>query len=45
MLQNGQGGIGWAGLDVVCEYLGIVDVEGLIDRLRVIGAYKPPKEK
>jgi hypothetical protein len=34
----------WAGLDMVCEYLGITDIEGLLDRIRIIAAYKPPKD-
>lgn len=35
----------WAGFDLVREYLGIADVEGLMDRLRVIAAYRAPKEE
>lgn len=44
LLHNGQGAIQWGGFDLVREYLGISDVEGLMDRLRVIAGYKPPKE-
>jgi len=44
LLHNGSGAIQWQGLDLVREYLGIDDVEGLMDRLRIISAYKPPKD-
>ena len=44
MLADGQGGIGWAGLDVVCAHLGVADVGDLIDRLSVIKAHRPDKE-
>lgn len=40
MLQNGQGGFDWAGLDVVVELLGIADVAGLVNRLMVIKMHK-----
>lgn len=36
LLNNGMGGLDWAGLPIVCEYLGTDDPEGLIDRLGVI---------
>jgi hypothetical protein len=36
LLSNGSGGLDWAGLDLVCSYLGIDDVEGLMQRLQVI---------
>lgn len=42
MLTNGMGGIDWAGLPVAVAYLGVDDVEGLIDRLMVIKQHKPP---
>lgn len=44
MLANGAGGIDWAGFDFACEYLGVVDVEGVVCRLNAIRTYKPPKE-
>lgn len=43
-LANGQGGLDWAGLPLVCEWLGVEDVEGLLERLAVIRAHKPPEE-
>jgi hypothetical protein len=43
MLANGMGGCDWAGLPYVVAYLGVQDVEGLLDRLRVIKLHRPPK--
>lgn len=43
LLSNGMGGLDWAGLEVVCAYLGITDVEPLIHALGVIKAHQPPK--
>lgn len=42
-LSNGHGGIDWAGLPMVCAYVGIEDIEGLMDRLEVIRSHKPPE--
>lgn len=44
MLSNGMGGMDWAGLQLAVAMFGIVDVEGLIDRLLLIKAYKPPEQ-
>ena len=44
-LRNGMGGLDWAGLPVVCELLGVQDVDGLMRRLLVIKCYEPPKEE
>ena len=44
LLSNGMGGIDWAGLPLVCEWLGVSDVDGLLHRLSVIKAHKPPEE-
>ena len=41
---NGMGGIDWGAVPFACEYLGISDVEMLVERLLVIKAYKPPKD-
>ncbi len=41
MLGNGMGGIDWAGLDVVCAWLGITDIEGLMARLNIIKHHEP----
>lgn len=39
MLADANHGIDWAGLPLAVEYLGVRDVEALIDRLLVIRAY------
>lgn len=36
LLANASGGLDWAGLPVVCEWLGVQDVDGLLWRLSVI---------
>jgi hypothetical protein len=41
MLNNGHGGIDWAGLPMVCQWLGVTDVDGLLHRLRVIKTHRP----
>jgi hypothetical protein len=44
LLANGMGGLDWAGLPLVCEWLGVDDVDGLLLRLSVIKAHKPPDD-
>jgi hypothetical protein len=44
-LANGMGGLDWAGLPVVAELLGVVDVEALIHRIQIIRQHKPADEK
>jgi hypothetical protein len=39
-LNNGNGAIDWAGLETVCTYLGVEDVDGLISRLLTIKMHK-----
>lgn len=39
-----MGGIDWSGLPLVCTWLGVQDVEGLLHRIEVIQAHKPPEE-
>lgn len=36
LLSDGTGGIDWSGMPLVCEYLGVDDVDGLIGRLQAI---------
>lgn len=36
LLATSTGGIDWAGLPVVVEWLGITDVEGLLARIEII---------
>ncbi len=44
-LSNGMGGMDWAGLPVMCEWLGIQDVDGLMLRLTTIKTHRPPKSE
>lgn len=39
-----MGGLDLAGLPLVVELLGVVDVEALLDRLLTIKTHKPPKD-
>lgn len=41
LLNNGQGAIDWAGLDLVAALLGVQDIEALINRLLIIKSHKP----
>jgi hypothetical protein len=43
MLSNGQGGLDWAGLALVCAHLGIDDPAELIDRLAIIKCHRPDR--
>jgi hypothetical protein len=40
-----MGGMDWDGLPLVCEMLGITDVEALIWRMQVIKNYKPTENQ
>jgi hypothetical protein len=40
-LSNGMGGIDWAGLPLVVELLGVIDIEMLLHRLLVIRSHTP----
>lgn len=44
LLANGSGGIDWAGLPVICAYLGITDVEPLIHAIGVIKSHRPASD-
>jgi len=44
LLKTGTGGINWAGLPLVAGWLGIQDIDGLLDRIAVIALYKPSQE-
>lgn len=44
MLGNGMGGIDWAGFPLVCEWLGVVDVDSLMHRIGIIKAHRTPDE-
>jgi hypothetical protein len=45
MLSNGSGGLDWSGFDLAVAKFGIEDVDGLIERLHVIKAHRPPDEE
>jgi hypothetical protein len=40
-----MGGVDWAGLPFVVEHLGVVDVGALIEAMKTIKSYQPPKEE
>ena len=42
LLADGQGGLNWAGLELVAAWLGVDDLDGLLQRLQVIKLHKPP---
>lgn len=44
LMANGMGGIDWAGLPLLCGWLGVRDVEGLMQRLVVIRMHAPSKK-
>lgn len=41
LLANGTGGYDWSGLPLLVDWLGVTDVEGLLQRLAVIRTHKP----
>jgi len=45
IIKNGQGGLDFAGLPLVCEWLGVGDVAGLLQRLVVIKTYRKPADR
>lgn len=45
MLANGMGGLDWAGLPLAVALFGINDVDGLLHRLQVIKAHRPPGDR
>jgi hypothetical protein len=42
-LHNGQGGMDWGGLPIVAAWLGVRDVDGLLQRLVLIKNHRPPE--
>ena len=44
LLANGMGGFDWAGLPLLCGWLGVQDIEGLMDRLQVIKLHRKRKD-
>ena len=45
MLANGMGGIDWAGLPLACAWLGVRDVDGLLQRLLIIKTHDPKRNQ
>jgi hypothetical protein len=45
MTANGMGGMDWSGFPLMCEWLGVQDVEAVLHRLLIIKSHKPPKER
>lgn len=45
LLHNGMGGIDWAGIPLVCAYLGVTQIEPFVDALQVLLTYEPPSDK
>jgi hypothetical protein len=43
MLANGMGGIDWAGLPMACAWLGVRDVDALLQRLLLIKTHDPKR--
>jgi len=43
MLSTKQGSIDWAGLQFVCDLLGVQDVDLLVRHLMTIKYHKPPE--
>ena len=41
LLATGTGGLDWAGLPAVAEWLGVTDLDGLLTRLEVIKMHRP----
>lgn len=44
MTRNGMGGLDWSGVAMLAAWVGIADIDGLLNRLSVIVNYRPPKE-
>ena len=44
LMANGAGGIDWAGLPLLAGWMGVQDVDGLMQRLVAIRMHRPAKE-
>lgn len=42
-LQNGMGGVDWAGLPWMADLYGVEDLDDITERLIVIKTHEPPK--
>lgn len=45
MVSNGMGGIDWGAVPFACDYLGVEDVDVIVERLLVIKSHKPKDER
>ena len=45
LLANGMGGLDWAGLPVIAEWLGVQDMDDLLHRLAVIKAHRSAADR
>jgi len=45
LLANGMGGIDWAGLPLLAGWMGVTDMEGLMQRLVAIRMHQTNREK
>lgn len=43
LLAGGMGGIDWAGLPLAAEFLGIQQLEPVLEALEVVLTHRPPK--
>lgn len=42
LAANGMGGIDWRAVPMLCAWLGVIDVDGLMQRLTVIKLHRKP---
>lgn len=45
LLADGMGGLNWQGLPLVCGWLGVQDVDGLMHRLAIIKTHRQQQAK
>lgn len=45
LLANGMGGIDWGGLPLLAGWMGVTDIDGLMQRLVAIRMHQPNREK
>jgi hypothetical protein len=45
LLADGNGALDWQGLPLICGWLGVQDVEGLMHRLAVIKTHRKQKDE
>jgi len=45
LLANGMGGVDWSGLPLLAGFMGVTDIEGLMQRLVAIRMHQTNREK